>query len=167
MLKLSVPTLSYITSTNILCANQPKKCGTYCEPDDNKKKVLGKNYCTLIILYFSNLILSQVKLIVCTQIAFYFLNLLLSFLLVCAFVFIFTSTEKVISKHQPINIDSQPGIEIGTLQFQDNHEMPYTTEATSPSNISVCYKFYYYYLLLDIIYMLIIITIVAEIIKVP
>ena len=48
----------------------------------------------------------------------------------CKFVFILTSTGKVIIEHRPINVVCQPGMEPGTLRFQDNHESHYDTEAT-------------------------------------
>ena len=40
---------------------------------------------------------------------------------ICSFVFILSSTAKVISEHRPINVVSQPGIEPETLRFKDNH----------------------------------------------
>ena len=45
-------------------------------------------------------------------------------------MFIFSSTDKVIGEHRPINVVRHPGIEPGTLRFQDNHEAHYATEAT-------------------------------------
>ena len=44
------------------------------------------------------------------------------------FVFILSSTAKVISEHRPINAAS--GIEPGTLWFQANHEAHYDAKAT-------------------------------------
>ena len=52
------------------------------------------------------------------------------------FVFILASTAKVISEHRPTNVVSQPGIEPGTLRFQDKHEAHCATEATSASKRS-------------------------------
>ena len=92
-----------------------------------KTNILGKNYCTYIVLYFVNIILSWDKIIVCTLITFYFSHLLLSFLLVYTFVLILASTAKAIDKHRPINIVSQPGIGPGTLWFQANYETPDAT----------------------------------------
>ena len=124
--------------------------------------MLSKNYCTQIVLYFFNLILSQVKIIVCFQITFYYSNLVLAFLLVCMFVFFLTSTAKVISEHCPINVVSQHGIEPGSLQFQNNHEMHYATEATATSNISVATNFFNTNLILYIKQILIMITIACR-----
>ena len=73
------------------------------------------------------------------------------------FVFILTSTAEAISKYCLTSVVSQPGIKPGTLGFQDNHEMHYTTEVTS-NNISVAANFIIINLLLYIIYILIIIT---------
>ena len=53
------------------------------------------------------------------------------------FVFILASTVKVIRERYTINVVSQPGIEPGTLRFQDNHETHethYATETTSVPN---------------------------------
>ena len=121
----------------------------------------------LYLLYFLNLITSQVKIIVCTQVTFYFSNLLLSFLLVCTFMFILASTAKVIREHHLINVVGQPRIKPGTLQFQDNHEMHYTSEANSTSNISVAINFIITILILQVIYILIIITIAYQSHKSP
>ena len=40
------------------------------------------------------------------------------------------SISGAVSEHRPINVVSQPGIEPGTLLFQDNHEAHYATEET-------------------------------------
>ena len=46
---------------------------------------------------------------------------------VCMFLLILASTANVFSEHRPINIVSQPGIEPGSLRFEDNHETHYAT----------------------------------------
>ena len=66
-----------------------------------------------------------------------------SLLFVC--LFIIASTVKVISMHSLINIVSPPGIEPGTLRFQDNPTLPI-------SNTSVATNFIITNLLLYIIY---------------
>ena len=83
-------------------------------------------------------------------------------MLVCTCVFILVSTANVIIviiEHRQINVVSQSGIKPGTLQFQDNNETHYATEATSTSNISVATTFIIANLLLYIINILITTTI--------
>ena len=41
-------------------------------------------------------------------------------------IFTLAAIAKIISEHRPINVDSQAGIEPGTLLFHDNHETHYT-----------------------------------------
>ena len=69
---------------------------------------------------------------------------------------------KAINEHRPNNVVSQPGIESGTLWFQDNWETHDAAEATSTSNISVATNFIIAGILLYIKYMLIIITIACR-----
>ena len=124
---------------NIVCADQQKNVKHIVNQKTTKTNLLGKNYCTYVVLYFVNIILSSVKIIVCTLITFYFSHLLLSFLLVYTFVLILASTAKAIDEHRPINVVSQPGIGPGTLWFQDNYE-PQDTTMTSTERSKVGMK---------------------------
>ena len=54
----------------------------------------------------------------------------------CTCVFILSSTAKVNSEHRPINVISQPAIELGTLRFQNNHEVQYATDAITDTVLS-------------------------------
>ena len=97
-------------------ADQQKNVKHIVKGKTTKTNILGKIYCTFVVLYFVNIILSSVKIIVCILITFYFSHLL-SFLSVCTFVLILAPTAKAVGNFCPINVVTQPEIEPGTLWF--------------------------------------------------
>ena len=53
------------------------------------------------------------------------------------FVFIVSSTAKVISKHRSINVVSQHGVEPGIFRFQCNQEAHYVNDANLNSTTNI------------------------------
>ena len=59
-----------------------------------------------------------------------FVIFMYDFMICTLYVCVRVCLAKVISEHRLINVVCHPGIEPGTLRFQDNHETHYATEAT-------------------------------------